>query len=158
MKAKILVYAFTLIIVLGIVFFTLQSGSLRIVLTGSMQPTYNPGDIILIKPPTKPITPGTIITFIWDDKVITHRVVALDGEKLITKGDNNDLPDSWDIYPSDVIGVPFLRIPYLGFLIEFIRTPWGLLLFIGIPVLLIIIDQILEIIRKLKISSGETPS
>ncbi len=47
-----------------------------------------------------------------DDKFICHRVwqISSNGSVLITKGDNNMLPDSELIYPSMYLGVVIAMI------------------------------------------------
>jgi signal peptidase len=47
-----------------------------------------------------------------------------------TKGDANEDPDGWALPISNVQGVFLCKIPYLGFLSAFVRTPvgWGVLI------------------------------
>lgn len=94
------------------------------VLTGSMEPTFNPGDLIVTMPiAKKEINRGDIITFqpkSGDPMLITHRVVsvgfALNGNKiLVTKGDANDAPDD-PIITDQVKGKLLYHVPYLGYL------------------------------------------
>lgn len=47
---------------------------------------------------------GDVITFDEDGLLITHRIVSIDGDKIITKGDVNNKNDS-PIEKKDVIGV-----------------------------------------------------
>ena len=63
---------------------------LRITVTGvSMLPTLRPGDIILVQPgPSPDLKPGALATFLTDAGPVTHRIVGVDGEVLIAKGDN----------------------------------------------------------------------
>ena len=69
--------------------------------TGSMVPTYVPGDIVVDAPAPRTVTPGEVITFRHTDlatDVVTHRVVGVTPAGLIrTKGDANQSVDAWQI-------------------------------------------------------------
>ena len=69
-----------------------------IVASGSMSPTIDKGDLIIIKKSDEYVV-HDIITFVEDDgKVVTHRIISIvDGEgTFITKGDFNDDYDQLD--------------------------------------------------------------
>lgn len=92
------------------------------VLTGSMVPKFNPGDLIITMPVDgDEVKTGDIITFQPESAnplLITHRVVStgftVSGEKVIvTKGDANDANDP-SIIPDQVMGKYIYHIPYLG--------------------------------------------
>ncbi|OWJ55671.1 signal peptidase I [Pyrodictium delaneyi] len=87
------------------------------VLTGSMKPTLNPGDIVIVKP-TDHVRTGDIIAYRLGDAIVLHRVInkSIDenGKVMITtKGDNNRAPDA-PVETSSVLGVKIVRIPYAG--------------------------------------------
>ena len=60
--------------------------------TGSMSPTMEIGDIVFVKlgEQTKE---KDIITYKKDNEFITHRIIKIDGESIIAKGDNNNTQD-----------------------------------------------------------------
>ena len=60
--------------------------------TGSMSPTMEKGDIVFVKigEQTKE---KDIITYKKDNSFITHRIIKIDGESIIAKGDNNNTQD-----------------------------------------------------------------
>lgn len=60
--------------------------------TGSMKDTLNIYDVILVKI-TKEVKQNDIITYKYEDEIITHRIVEIDEEKIITKGDANNTED-----------------------------------------------------------------
>ena len=70
--------------------------------TGSMSPTIEVGDIIIIKIGDE-IKENDIITYKQDDVLITHRIEQIDGDTIITKGDYNNIQDE-PIERSQVIG------------------------------------------------------
>src|SRR4029077_4898604 len=73
------------------------------VLSGSMQPTFSPGDVIIVTPePVTAVRPGQVISYqipIDDHHVESHRVVRVvergPHPVIITKGDNNAEADPW---------------------------------------------------------------
>jgi signal peptidase len=118
---------------------------LMVVSSGSMIPTLNVGDIIVVRG-TEPntITVGTIIIFHspYDyPTAIVHRVIAIDdqgGQEFFeTKGDNNAVADGWRVPADNLIGVYVAKIPYVGLLSLELRGPLGWIL-IALLVMLII--------------------
>lgn len=97
---------------------------IRIVLTGSMKPAINPGDMV-VAASTKVIEPeiGKVVLYGARDlqgNVVTvwaHRIVAGDKNKGFTiKGDANSQADIGNIAVSDIKSVVVLRIPFIGHL------------------------------------------
>lgn len=82
------------------------------VISGSMKPTINVGDEVIVKI-TKDIKENDIITFTEDDIFVTHRVKEITDEGIVTQGDNNESEDNIK-KPSDVVGKVELIIPKLG--------------------------------------------
>jgi signal peptidase I len=92
------------------------------VLTSSMEPGLPPGTLIVVKPtPIEEIRVGDVVTFqlrSGEPILVTHRVVersvSSNGEvALVTKGDNNDLPDD-PIREIQVRGTLWYSFPWLG--------------------------------------------
>ena len=99
---------------------------LLVVLSGSMQPLFNPGDMVVVEE-TGPgsITVGDVIAFhppdAKDEKtLVTHRVVdvVVNGSRLYfrTKGDNNEDIDPFLVPAENVVGRAVFSLPYLGYL------------------------------------------
>jgi len=72
----------------------------------SMVPTFTPGDLLYIQRDCKEIKTGDVIVFRakGEEKNITHRVISVDSKGIKTRGDNNNLPDSWFLMPEDITG------------------------------------------------------
>ncbi len=94
-------------------------GSALTVLTGSMEPTYSPGDMVISAPEDR-YSIGDVVTFqpVSDDPtLITHRIVAVsegtDGAEYVTRGDANGSDDD-PIVADQVMGSVRYSIPYLG--------------------------------------------
>ena len=95
-----------------------------IIVTDSMKPNINSGDIIITKKNSKEdLKIGTVITFKNHEEIVTHRIVEIvDNEKYITKGDNNNIEDSEEVYYETIEGNVILRIPYLGNIIILLKN------------------------------------
>ena len=137
------------------------------VLSDSMSPTFNKGDIIfsrkLADADKSTLEVGQIITFKADldnngtTEINTHRIVNVikDGGYVSykTKGDNNFAEDSYDVSSTDVISVydenKDTRIPLLGSILNFLLTPAGFFIVIVIPLILFFIFEIVMFVRKL---------
>jgi len=121
---------------------------LMVVSSGSMIPTLNVGDIILVRgvdPNT--ITVGTIIIFHspYDYQMpIVHRVLAISNESgtvyFETKGDNNPGPDGWSVPAQNLMGIYVAKLPYVGLISLELRGPLGVTLIILLVGLIIAIE------------------
>ncbi len=94
----------------------------RIVLTASMSPTIDPGDIILTASPDK-LEPkiGSVVAYTAKRfngdavGVFSHRIIGGDANAgFIVKGDANPSPDVQKPLIPDINGVVFLVIPFIG--------------------------------------------
>lgn len=72
------------------------------VATGSMKPVISPNDLIFVKI-TKNVSKGDIITFKDSASIVTHRLIDINNNKYITKGDANNTSDT-GINKIDIIG------------------------------------------------------
>lgn len=95
------------------------------VLSGSMEPEFYPGDLIAVKHKNKTdIKLGDVITYRdGDGVVITHRIIEETEEGYITKGDNNNVEDSYVVKDEDIIGEVKFSIPKVGYLLNFLSKP-----------------------------------
>jgi signal peptidase len=127
-----------------------------IVQSNSMSPTFKTGSLLIVNKTDKQFIKETdIITFrrSGDSVATTHRVVDIlkdDGLQFVTRGDANNVDDPMPVNAEDVSGVVVTAIPYLGYLIGFIRTKQGLLVCIVIPALVIILAQVLKLLKEEK--------
>ncbi len=113
-----------------------------IVLTGSMNPTINEGDIVIVKAEAD-IQKGDIIAFKAQNSIVTHRVVEIkkeaDKDFYITKGDANSSTDIELISKEDIEGKYCFKIPILGNIILFFQKPIGaVVLFLILGTLLLL--------------------
>ena len=102
-------------------------------LTGSMSPDIDPGDVIVVTPlPISDVQAGMVISYhipIDDHRLVSHRVLTVttspEGAVTVqTKGDANDAPDPWQAtLQGDTAWQVTAVIPHLATAIETLRTP-----------------------------------
>jgi signal peptidase len=106
----------------------------RIVLTGSMAPAINTGDVIVTMPIERK-APQVDDVIAYQAKrfngenvaVFSHRIIGGDIDNgFIVKGDANKSPDPQKPKAEDILGVVFLTIPFIGNLL----TPKALFLLV----------------------------
>ncbi len=107
------------------------------VMSGSMEPTIDIGDVLIIKEKDS-YEKGDIITYNSGDSFITHRIIEANATHLITQGDANNTADP-EVKISDVQGEVVLIIPKIGNTLMFLRTTPGLIVLTGIIILLVFI-------------------
>lgn len=89
-----------------------------VVLSGSMEPQINPGDIV-VRSGAEPATlrPGEVIVFAdpsWPGRTLVHRVVSIHRGEFVTKGDANLQDDPAPVPYGSVYGLARLRVPFVG--------------------------------------------
>ncbi len=126
------------------------------VLSGSMEPTLHVGDLVVDRriPATK-IQVGDVVTFRSPEdssKLITHRVrrvsLAPGTVRVTTKGDANLTVERWTIPADGTVGRAVTRVPRLGYLLVWTRTPAGRMLLIVLPACLLGLIQLRRIWTK----------
>ncbi|GEL96283.1 signal peptidase I [Cellulomonas composti] len=100
-----------------------MGGTTLTVLTGSMEPTISPGDVVAVKMVTDPdqqVQLGDVITFqpVSDDPtLVTHRVIAKtytsEGVQFVTQGDANGAADE-PIVAGQVKAKVVYSVPWVG--------------------------------------------
>lgn len=94
------------------------------VMSGSMEPSIKTGSVAIIETNLtdfNEIEKGDIITFDIGGSFVTHRAVDITEDGVYTKGDANNARDPWIVTNDNYYGKELFSIPYIGFLIVFIR-------------------------------------
>ena len=108
-----------------------------VVTSGSMEPSFSPGDLILVKA-QETYELGDVVTFHdAEGATVTHRIMGTVGGQFITKGDANNTEDNDLLPPERIVGKLWRVLPGMGYVIEFLRSPMGILILLILGVLLI---------------------
>ncbi|MBQ8611066.1 MAG: signal peptidase I [Oscillospiraceae bacterium] len=132
-----------------------------VVLSGSMEPTFSTGDLIVVREEAAYAT-DDIVVYQDGNILVVHRILALDGETVTTKGDANNTADV-PIALSAIRGRVLFHIPGAGSVVNFLKTPVGIILTIAAAIALVELprcrekkkdeaerDRIIEEIKRLK--------
>ena len=131
-----------------------KSYPIAIVDGNSMYPALHNGDLVIFGTPPATISNGSIIVFVQGSTgfssldsllkpIVIHRVVGKGAEPngmpyYQTKGDNNQAADPFVTDQSNVLGVPNLVVPYAGWPVLFLKTPYGMVAFTALVTVFII--------------------
>ena len=132
----------------------IQGYSSFVVVSGSMQPTLKVGSIVLTaKSPTYQI--GDVVAFENSIKqVVTHRIVdkasISEGNFYELKGDANNTADNDPVSEKSIIGKSVFAVPYIGKLVQMLKTPRGFIGFVIAPAALFIIWELWNIKKELE--------
>lgn len=134
---------------------------MSVVLSGSMEPELSVGDLLIIVRDEE-YALRDVVVFQDGRSLTVHRIVGVDGTTVTTKGDANNGED--DPIERDLIkGKVVFAVPFLGTLVNIIKTPIGTVVVLGAALLLLErsfrrekekdseqLEQLKEEIRKLK--------
>ncbi|MBR5306649.1 MAG: signal peptidase I, partial [Oscillospiraceae bacterium] len=118
-----------------------------IVLTDSMQPEIDGGDLIICHTiEAEEIKTGDVIAF-FDPagngtSIVTHRVIEIveeNGElSFRTKGDNNNAEDKLLVSENDLVAIYKTRIAGAGNVAMFMQSPTGLIVCVVLPIVMLV--------------------
>ena len=101
------------------------------VITGSMVPTINPNDVVVIKElEDDEYQVGMIVAFYdnpTDSLPTLHRVIERNGNTIITQGDAEVNTGKEEMDVSEVLGAEVLTIRKFGKFVEYVQKPVGTL-------------------------------
>ena len=82
----------------GLLFMRLDSLQLQPVLSGSMRPGIQPGDLAVVQPVrVSKLRVGDVIAYLPPGRTtpVMHRIVSINAHGMVTKGDANPVADPW---------------------------------------------------------------
>lgn len=127
----------------GMVILHTHGQRLLSVQTGSMMPTFHPGDALIVEPvKIRQLRVGQVISYqsTLDPRlIISHRLIKIDQRTgwLTTRGDALSMADQ--PFPSSrVVGRAIAVAPRFGRLLDFLHRPLGLALIIYLPAISLI--------------------
>lgn len=117
------------------------------VLSGSMEPQISKNDLIIIKKINN-YNINDIIVYKRANTLIVHRIVDINDDKIITKGDANDEYDK-PIKVDQIYGKVSYKIPFIGNLTSFFKTRQGFV-FVIILIICLFIYSCINEVKKMK--------
>ncbi|MFC6767019.1 signal peptidase I [Natrinema soli] len=135
-----------------------------VVLSGSMEPSISPGDVVLVagvEPDA--VESGDVITYqrTEGESPTTHRVIKVDDSgtdvRFRTKGDANEDPDQTAIAADQLIGRVTVTIPAIGHVITFVNTPVGFGLLVALPLVSFVLSEAWELRSKRRSDDSDDP-
>ncbi len=92
--------------------------------TGSMSPTIPSKSAVIVREHQYHV--GQVVTFKEDGLTVTHRLLSINAEGLITtKGDANATADPWHVPERHIIGGVVATMPELGYWLVYFKSPLG---------------------------------
>lgn len=127
--------------------------------SGSMNPRIEQGSLVLIhKVPVRGLAAGDIITFRQSGlghSLVTHRIYGVIKKPgmdrgFATKGDANTWRDNEVVKASSVEGQVEAVIPWVGYLVQTVKSEIGYFLLILIPGLVVIANELSDIFKRIR--------
>ena len=118
--------------------------SAAVVVTGSMSPAIEPGDLVVCRR-SADYAVGDVITFRSGASLVTHRIVGSAENGYITQGDANKVADADPAPRGAIVGKVVFTVPKLGIFIEKLRTPLGMTVLVLIGFALIELPKFKEV-------------
>ena len=120
---------------------------LYVVVSPSMEPQIEVGDVILSKEyDGEALKVGDVVTYLgktgdMSGKMITHEIVRIDGDEIVTKGTANQTEDP-PISKSDVYSVMLYNTVVISALYGVMTSTAGFICLVVLPLVLMIISEI----------------
>ena len=137
------------------------------VLTGSMEPTISPDDLIVVAE-QESYDVDDIVVYQSVSMLVVHRIIDMDEETVTTKGDANNTTDE-PVKRSAIKGEVVAVIPMLGTVFKLLKTPTATIVLLALAVCMMEVsfrkekeqgddelEKIKEEIRKLKEEQKQT--
>ena len=134
---------------------------MAVVLSGSMEPEMSVGDLIVVHEDDDYVV-GDVVVFQESGMLVTHRIVDIQEDEYVTKGDANNAEDQ-PILITNIVGKVVFCVPGLGNLVNIVKSPIVSIVIIVVAVVLVEmsndktrkkdddeLERIREEIRKLK--------
>lgn len=108
---------------------------LTVVLSGSMEPALSVGDMLVVAP-QESYEVEDVVVFQTGRSAVVHRIISITKEGVITRGDANNTDDE-PIALESIKGKVIIVIPFVGYIVNLIKTPIGTIILLGLAVWLL---------------------
>lgn len=113
-----------------------NSFGIAVVSSESMEPKLSKNDIIVIQKKEK-YEVNDIVIYKKEKNLIVHRIIEINKNEIITKGDANKKEDK-PINSDNIYGKVIFNIPFIGILIIFLKSNYGIISIIALIVIIFI--------------------
>lgn len=99
----------------------------------SMEPAFSTGDLAVLRPADS-YEVGDVVAYhseLLNTKVM-HRIVAVEGDRFVLQGDNNDWLDEDRPSEEEILGKLFRQVPQGGKALDAITSPWSIGLIVAV--------------------------
>lgn len=130
------------------------------VLTGSMEPELPVGSLVYIRDvDPSDVKPGDAITFeLESGTLVTHEVFEVDAQEqtfrtrgIANKDDQGNIsPDAAPVAWSQLVGVVAFRVPYLGYINNFVTHTPGIYITVSFVAVVIAVSILIELFESNK--------
>jgi signal peptidase I len=107
----------------------------------SMLPRFHRSDLVALRPASSPGV-GDVVGYrsAMLRRVVLHRIIAVEGNRYIVKGDNNSFVDPEKPRREELVGTLWFRVPSAGHVIGALKVPWVLAALAALLVLVVGLD------------------
>src|SRR5215216_4388132 len=90
----------------------------------SMEPGFHRGDLVIVQTAST-YNVGDIVTYRNGElnAFVIHRIISIEQDHYVFKGDNNSWVDTYRASPDELIGKLWIHVPKLGKAMEWLRLP-----------------------------------
>lgn len=92
------------------------------IVSGSMEDAIQIKDYVIVKIDKNDLEKDDIISFKYEGVIVTHRIIDINNDEILTKGDNNNIEDHPITY-EDVIGKVVYIDKKIGRLLDKVSNP-----------------------------------
>ncbi len=131
------------------------------IISPSMEPEIMVGDMIISRVyHGGELAAGDVVTYIGREgdlraKRVTHKVIAVEGDKVITQGVANPGPDP-QITKNDIIGVMVYKTVILDNIYRVISSTAGFILLLVLPLVAMILGEVRDLVKLIRKEAQST--
>lgn len=108
---------------------------ISVVMSPSMEPVLYTNDLIFVTEQDS-YELDDIVVYQDGNMLVIHRIVNIDGDTVITKGDANNVSDN-PISMEDVKAKLSFKIPFIGLIVKYVKTVPGTLIVLALAIFLL---------------------
>lgn len=134
---------------------------ISVVMSPSMEPVLHTNDLVIVTE-QESYDIDDIVVYQEGKMLVIHRIISIQDDKVITKGDANNVADT-PISLSDIKAKLSFKIPFIGLIVKYLKTVPGTLLVLALAIFLLYrsrqkerqndqqdLDEIAEEIKRLR--------